>query len=355
MPSPEFIAARIAKWTPTEPKGPVTLEIYPTLRCNLDCSFCDTTDRHRPPINELSTETWLRIIDEAADYGAQQAFVLGGGEPMIRQDIITLMTRIKERGLRGMLTTNGTLLSATKRDAILDIGWDEIHFSIDGATAEVHDSLRGKQGSFKKAIQAACYFHVHKKKRKQHTPQIVLHFVLTNKNIHQLRQMVELAEAIGATRIDYDALIAYRPEQKALELSPKQLHKLPALAEEAQQLAKELGIQTTLDNFIQVDRPQRGSTPPPSSDRPGLAGAPCLKAWHHLVIQADGKSSPCCVLAGEGGSIVDQSLSELWHNDPFLQQVRKGMTDHNPLPRCRECSWNILRQEWIIRDLHPVQ
>ena len=67
MPSNEFIAARISKWTPTKPKGPVTLEIYPTLRCNLDCSFCDTTDRHRPPMNELSTETWLQIIDEAAD------------------------------------------------------------------------------------------------------------------------------------------------------------------------------------------------------------------------------------------------------------------------------------------------
>ena len=116
MTSPEFIANRIRQWTPQQPTAPVTLEIYPTLRCNLDCSFCDTTERHRPAVNELTTEQWLKIIEEAAQFGVQQVFVLGGGEPTIRTDFLTLLGAIKDHGMYGMLTTNGTLLNKQKRD-----------------------------------------------------------------------------------------------------------------------------------------------------------------------------------------------------------------------------------------------
>jgi hypothetical protein len=55
------------------------------------------------------------------------------------------------------------------------------------------------------------------------------------------------------------------------------------------------------------------------------------------------------VLAGMGGSVAQRPLSELWREDPFLQQVREGMEAHQPLPRCRECSWNILSHEAEIR------
>ena len=82
MTSPIEIANRILDANPNVP-APVTLEIYPTLRCNLDCQFCDTTDRHRPPQAELSPEEWKSIINEAAQIGTKQIFVLGGGEPFI--------------------------------------------------------------------------------------------------------------------------------------------------------------------------------------------------------------------------------------------------------------------------------
>ena len=67
MPSPEQVAARVRVWETDGPQGPMTLELYPTLACNLNCSFCDTTDRHRPPVDELSAERLLEIVDEAAD------------------------------------------------------------------------------------------------------------------------------------------------------------------------------------------------------------------------------------------------------------------------------------------------
>ena len=67
MSAPHEIAARIRMWEDHGPQGPMTLELYPTLSCNLDCAFCDTTDRHRAPVNELSTERLIEIVDEGAD------------------------------------------------------------------------------------------------------------------------------------------------------------------------------------------------------------------------------------------------------------------------------------------------
>lgn len=349
MPSPQFIAQQIQHWQQTDHKGFITIEIYPTLRCNLSCSFCDTTDRHRPPVNELSTAEWIRIIDEAVELGAQQIFVLGGGEPTIRSDFLELLSHAKKRNLRGMLTTNGTLLSKSRLKNLVDIGWDEIHFSIDGATPQTHDQLRGKKGSFVKAIRACCFLHLQKQKLGIQHPQLIFHFVITNQNYKELVPLIRIGQSVGVSRIDFDSLIAYHPEQKKLELTLEQENELSEIAQAAEQLAIELGIQTTLQNFIKKERITRGVSPPKAGTKKGLGGAPCLKAWHHLVVQADGKTSPCCVLAGQGGSIQNTTVKELWNHDPFLEEIRESMLRHQPLDRCKECSWNILSHEREIR------
>jgi len=351
---PANVAARVARWSSEGVQGPLTLEVYPTLRCNLDCRFCDTTDRHRPPVNELSTGRWLEIIDEAAALGAKRLFVLGGGEPLARRDATpALMRRAKEHGMEGVLTTNGTLFTPELMDQVVETRWDEIHFSVDGPDAETHDALRGQQGAFKKTIQAACALAVRKRREGLRTPAIALHFVLTRMNWKTLPDMVRLAHSLDAFRIDFDALIAYTPEQQALALGPEERRSVADVASEAAALADRLGVQTTLEHFLQPERLERGRAAPTPASGTGLHAAPCLKAWHYLVVQADGRTSPCCVLAGEGGSVANRSLEEAWATDPFLQQVRSGMAAGQPLERCRECSWNILGHEAIIRSHLP--
>jgi len=351
---PANVAARVARWSTEGVQGPLTLEVYPTLRCNLDCRFCDTTDRHRPPVDELSTARWLEIIDEAAALGVKRLFVLGGGEPLARRDATpALMRRAKAHGMEGVLTTNGTLFTPALMDQLVETRWDEIHFSVDGPDAETHDQLRGQRGAFKKTIQAACALAVRKRREGLRTPRTALHFVLTRTNWRTLPDMVRLADSLGAFRIDFDALIAYTPEQHALALGPEERRAVAEVAAEARAVADRLGVQTTLEHFLRPERLERGKAPPTAQAGTGLHAAPCLKAWHYLVVQADGRTSPCCVLAGEGGSVADRSLDDAWARDAFLQTVRDGMASGRPLDRCRECSWNILGHEAIIRSYLP--
>jgi MoaA/NifB/PqqE/SkfB family radical SAM enzyme len=347
---PAAIAARIRRWEHEGVQGPVTLELYPTLRCNLDCSFCDTTDRHQAPVAELPLSRHLALLDEAAALGVQRVFLLGGGEPlMARQITPAVMKRVKDLDMEGILTTNGTLFPSGFTEQLLDTGWDEIHFSIDGPNPAVHDDLRGLDGAFRKTVQNICRLNVLKQQRGLDTPRLALHFVLTNKNWRTLSEMVRLGRALGVFRIDFDALIAYRPEQQALQLTDAERDQVPAVAARAQALADNWGIATTLDRFADPANLLRGERDIPIPDGEGLKAAPCLKAWHYLVVQADGRTSPCCVLAGEGESVADTPLDEVWRDGGFLNQVREGMESGQPLPRCRECSGNILEHERVIR------
>lgn len=350
MSAPAAIAARIRQWEAQGPQGPMTLELYPTLKCNLDCRFCDTTERHQPRQRELPLSKHLELLDQAAEMGVQRVFILGGGEPLVARDLTpAIMRRVKELGMEGVLTTNGTILPDSLLRQLIETGWDEIHVSIDGATAAVHDDLRGTPGAFRKTVRNLCRLRVAREQAGQHTPRLAIHSVLTNLNYRQLPELVRLAAALGCFRLDVDGLIAYRPEQKVLELSAQQQRELTGIAAQAHALAQRLDIASTLDLYTRVH--QRGQAVPdlPQSGGTGLEHAPCLKAWHYLVVQADGRTSPCCVLAGEGESVADTSLSSLWEQSPFLNAVRQGMLKGEPLARCAECSPNILAHEREIR------
>ena len=370
MPDPVTIAERIRRWPKHGVQGPLTLELYPTLRCNLDCRFCDTTDRHRPGLPELSAERQLALLDEAAKLGVQRLFLLGGGEPLAARTLAPqLMAKAKALGMQGILTTNGTLLDAPLREQLVDTGWDEIHFSIDGPTAAIHDDLRGQPGCFHKVVTNICRLRALRDRRGVANPLIALHFVLTRTNFHTLEDMVRLGHTLGAFRIDFDALIAYHPAQLALMLEPHEQAQVPALARRARALADELGIATTLEHFEDTRNLERGQNASSGDKAPAervaqvrdaelgggmlqqLRRAPCLKAWHYIVVQADGRTSPCCVLAGQGGSVAERSLVEVWRSGDFIEEIRTAMLAGTPPARCSECSANILAHERYIRGL----
>ncbi len=339
--------------------GPWTLEVYPTLRCNLDCAFCDTTDRHRPPVDELPEARWLALVDEAADLGARRILVLGGGEPLLAAATPALLRRARARGMAGMLTTNGTRL-ARYAELLVEIGWDEVHVSIDGASPETHDALRGRPGSFARTVSGLCQLRRLRDTRGQVAPTLALHTVVTRKNVDELADIVRLAHALGCARVEFDALVAYRPEQQALLLDPAAEARFPERARAAMEVAAARGISTTLARFLAPGALHRSSLgrgavgPPQRPPDPSLTQAPCLKAWHHLVIGPDGRTAPCCVLAGEGESLRTGTLAGFWDaaaagGSTYFRDLRAAMSAGTPPPRCAECSPNLLAHERAIR------
>jgi MoaA/NifB/PqqE/SkfB family radical SAM enzyme len=344
----ERIAARIVARDRGGPRGPWTLELYPTLACNLSCRFCDTTLRHQRPVGELSAARMLALVDEAAAMGAAAVMVLGGGEPLLAPHTVEVMRRAKAHGMYGTLTTNGTLLGPAVRAAVVEMAWDEVHVSIDGARPRTHDFLRGHAGAFARTVRNVCALRAARDSAGR-GPALALHTVLTRENVDEVAALVRLAHALGAVSVELDALVAYRPEQEAHRLGPSELGRLPARLREGIEEAGRLGVRTTFSRWLAEGALDRGLRPPAPPGGEGYAAAPCLKAWHHLTVSADGRVAPCCVLAGSGGSVAEAALAHVWEHDPFLAGVRVSMLRGQPTGRCAECSENLLTHERAIR------
>lgn len=353
------IAARLRRWDEGTPRGPWTLELYPTMTCNIDCVFCDTTYRKGKQQGELTAEDYDRLLDEAAGLGVRRIFILGGGEPLVRRDVTPpLMRKLKERGIEGLLATNGTLFDEPLIRQVLDTRFDELHFSLDAPDPVINDYLRGRKGVFEKVARTMC--RISGLKRLEHglgprdAPRLLIHAVVTNKNHHLFDAMVRFAHAVGAFRVNFDSIIAYRPEQLALRLDEDERAQVPAFAAEALRTAERLGIETTLEHFLHPATMDRGEMRFEDSGPRDVPHAPCLNPWYYLVVQPNGRVSPCCVITGPGEDVREQGLTAVWNEGGYFSSLRASMVDKRMTDLCRNCSKAIIsRNDYIREHLGP--
>ncbi|MFO0552189.1 MAG: radical SAM protein [Polyangiaceae bacterium] len=129
----------------TGAKFPAMVTLSLTDRCNFRCEYCNLPHLDR---DEMSTEEWLRAIDELADAGMMRVSLMGG-EPLVRKDIGVFIDRLKARGVNVAMNTNGWLVPRRMSDVEkLDL----VCVTLDGPPA-VHDVQRHK-GSQKRALTA---------------------------------------------------------------------------------------------------------------------------------------------------------------------------------------------------------
>lgn len=351
----QTIAARLRRWDQGETPGPYTMELYPTMTCNIDCVFCDTTYRKGKQTGELTADQYWRILEEAEELGVRRVFILGGGEPLVRKDVTPeLMRRIKAAGIEGHIATNGTLFDEALIQQLLDTEWDEIHFSLDAPDPEVNDYLRGRAGVFEKVAKTLCRINGLKHQLGRgptDAPRMLIHAVVTNKNHRMFADMVKFAGAVGAYRVNFDYLIAYRPEQHALKLDEDEKAEVPAHARAGLIEAERLGIQTTLEHFLDRKTLDRGEMTFSSPGPKDAAHAPCLNPWYYLVVHPDGKTSPCCVIPGIGDAATD-GIKPVWlgEDGTFFGDLRSSMVDKKMTDLCRNCTVSIISRNDYIRE-----
>ncbi len=121
-----------------------------TQRCNLKCVHCYAQSEDRDYPGEMSTEEGKAMIDDLAEFGAP-VLLFSGGEPTIRKDLVELMLYAKSKGMRVVISTNGTLITPERAKQYAEVGLSYVGVSLDGGR-ETHDLFRGLPGSFDKAI-----------------------------------------------------------------------------------------------------------------------------------------------------------------------------------------------------------
>lgn len=91
-----------------------------TYRCNLKCKHCHE-GFDKPSMEELNTHEAVKVIEELSAAGKPLLFI-SGGEPLLRDDIHLLLKESVKRGMRVILSSNGTLIDEDAADKIADTG-----------------------------------------------------------------------------------------------------------------------------------------------------------------------------------------------------------------------------------------
>ena len=126
-----------------------------TLRCNLSCRHCGSDCRVQSAVKDMPVEDFCRALDSVArECDPHKVMVnITGGEPLVRRDLERCGRAIYDRGFPWGMVTNGLALTPERYASLLASGLRAMTISLDGL-GEVHDWMRGRPGTFKKASEA---------------------------------------------------------------------------------------------------------------------------------------------------------------------------------------------------------
>jgi MoaA/NifB/PqqE/SkfB family radical SAM enzyme len=349
--SVEEITERLRMWEEGEKVGPLRMELHPTDRCNLTCIFCWRAVNKNENFPEMSEKRLLKIPEEAAELGVKEWVVSGGGEPLIRKEAtLKVLKKIKQYGMLGLLTTNGTLLNEKDARFLVKIGWDQVQFSIDASTKEINDYLRGK-GSFEKTTRAIKTLRKVRDTLKSNKPYIGFNTILNRLNYNRLDEMIRLACDVGSELVYFEPLYpGYTSETLDLNGKEKSLKKH---VKKSSKIARDLGIATNIETFYEAKlvnkRNFRKSILKEVKNlENGFISVPCFRPWYLMGVKASGFAG-CCSTFEEGEFINRKSLKEVWFGKVF-DGIRKNMVEKKIPDYCSKCSVVVLMENREIRN-----
>jgi putative heme d1 biosynthesis radical SAM protein NirJ2 len=277
-----------------------------TNACNLSCRHCYRDAGVRAG-EELSTAEGLGLIDEIAGAGFK-IMIFSGGEPLMREDIYTLVEHAVKKGLRPVFGTNGTLIDSGRAAALKKAGAAAVGISLDSTDALRHDQFRGLEGAWQRAVEgmAACYGA---------GLPFQLHTTVMDWNYGEIEELTDFALKAGAVAhhifflvpagrgvsIESESLDAERYENLLVRILEKQkqvnIELKPTCAPQFMRIARQMGIET---------RFSRG----------------CLAGTAYCIISPVGNVQPCAYLDICAGNVRERPFSEIWRDSPVFGRLR---------------------------------
>lgn len=336
----EGVINRLMKWFKGGKADPEMVQIYPTNKCNLNCIFCTQRLNIYENSEEMKRAKWFEIVKKICEMDIEKILISGGGEPLCVPDItMGIMNIVKDHGLEGRMITNGTLWTQNLIKETIEIGWDNIIFSLDAANPETHDYLRGKKGAFERTIRNIIRFKELKKKMKRSLPFLELTTVLNVYNYKEIPEIVRLSSRLGIETVNVEPLCINNPETKKLKLTEEQRKFfLEEIIPKAQKLADSFDIKTNFSRIIDVKYIERSGDLKNlilESTTNDFLNLPCYEPWLWPKIEANGEVWPCSSVSLKG-NVKDRSFKEIWFGEEF-NDFRKRIWNHDLPEDCKNC------------------
>jgi 12,18-didecarboxysiroheme deacetylase len=313
-------------------------------RCNLRCVHCYAQSKDIEYKNELTTEQGKELIDDLAKFGAP-VILFSGGEPIMRSDLPELAQYARSKGMRAVISTNGTLIDKKMAKVLKEIGLSYVGVSLDGMR-ETNDKFRGVKGAFDLALQGMrnCLAEDIK---------VGLRFTINKKNVKDIPAIFDLLEKEKIPRVCFYHLVYAGRGSKLVkeDLTHEESRKTLDLIMDRTKAVHERGFPMevlTVDNHcdgpyvyfrLLKEDPKRAADvyellQMNQGNSSGI-GIACVswdgsvhadQFWRHYSF----------------GNVKERKFSEIWTDT--TNELMAGLKNRNPLikasaDRCARCKW----------------
>ena len=296
--------------------GPLGVLAELTHACPLACAYCSNPLELTKRSDELGTDDWRRVLDQAAELGVLQCH-LSGGEPLLRRDVVDIVAHASGLGMYTNLVTSAIGLSRPRAEALREAGLDHVQVSIQADEAVLSDRLAGIS-SFDKKIEAARLV-------KELGWPLTLNVVLHRQNIDRIEAILGWVEELGADRVELANTQYYGwalRNRAALLPSREQLEHAEAVTRAARDRLRDRTdvIYVIPDYYSRYPKP-------------------CMGGWgsRQLVVGPEGDAWPCLAaheLPLPRANVQEHDLAWIWRSSPLFSAFRG--TDWMPDP-CASC------------------
>lgn len=297
---------------------PLALLCELSHRCPLRCVYCSNPLALESASQEMPTEAWFGLLDQAAEMGVLQVH-LSGGEPAVRKDLEQIVGHATQAGLYANLITSGILVDEARLDDLAAAGLDHVQVSFQDCEADGADRISGFRGGLERKLQFARWVT-------SRGLALTVNAVITRHNAGRVERMIELAIELGASRLEVANVQYYGwglLNRAALMPSRAQLVAMTEVVEAARQRLK--GV--LLIDFVVPDY---------YAKRPKA----CMGGWGQRFVNVtpSGKVLPChaaeTIPGLEFDRVQDRPLAEIWSDNMAFRRYRG--VDGLPVD-CRGC------------------
>lgn len=273
---------------------PISVHVDLTFRCTARCVHCAQWTWRESP--EMTASQIGRLAGILRDWGVRTVTV-GGGNPLLHKHFCHFLRLLGQANISvGVITEGGVTLDESVITALNEsLSW--IRFSLDGATAEVHDRIRGSAGLFDSATGAIRELCARKSRVK-----VAVNCVIQRRNLHQLSEMIALSERLGVDVLMFKIPHGEDPRGRYIPSTEQWLQ----VRDWAQKEAASHRLRKPLTNLAALSRLLSGvleyedlAAGRPVRQYYAARAARCYVPLYFLVIDAAGNVFPCDYLQAD--------------------------------------------------------
>jgi len=307
-----------------------------TAACNLSCRHCRAQAPGARLDGELTAEEIVRAarsIRETAD----PIIVLTGGEPLARPDIFEIAGTLTGIFSRVALATNGTLVDPATARKLAETGVQRVSVSLDGASARTHDTFRGQEGSFERALQGIDAL-------RRENMSLQVNVTLTRHNVAELDALLDLALSLGADAFHVFVLVpvgcgAELPREARLS-GPETERALRWLCAQSMELRDSIHIKATCApqyyRIMQQIRRDSGDAQRAPAEGMNAVTRGCLAGTSVCFVSRTGDVQPCGYLPARAGNVRESSFPDIWRHSGVFETLR---STGNLSGKCGACEF----------------